>query len=101
MTSDTHLENLEAIDSLEELRAFVHKTLCRRENILEEQFGLKETPLVRRGRNCGVHFLLQGPRSVRLEAIWECDRNTLYFYDARGLRFLKIQLPQRLRHCAA
>jgi hypothetical protein len=96
----TVLENLEAIGSLEDLRAFVHKTLCDRENILQDQFGLTETALVRGGNDCGLHFWVQGPRSVRLEAIWVADRNAVYFYDARGVRFKKIQLPQRLEVCA-
>jgi hypothetical protein len=94
-------EALHSIRSLDELRTFVHKTLCGRENILEDQFGLTETALIRNGGDCGLHFCLQGPRSVRLEAIWVADRNTLYFYDARGMRFLKIQLLERLEACAA
>jgi hypothetical protein len=94
-------EGLDSIHCLDELREFVHKTLCERENILEDQFGLTETALIRNGRDCGLHFCLQGPRSVRLEAIWVADRNTLYFYDARGMRFLKIRLAERLEVCAA
>ena len=94
-------ERLNTIRSLDELRTFVHKTLCERENILEDQFGLTETALIRNGGDCGLHFCLQGPRSVRLEAIWVADRNTIYFYDARGTRFLKIQLLERLQACAA
>ena len=92
---------LNSIRSLDELRTFVHKTLCGRENILEDQFGLTETALIRNGGDCGLHFCLQGPRSVRLEAIWVADRNMIYFYDARGMRFLKIQLLERLEACAA
>ena len=94
-------ETLDAIRNLDDLRAFVHKTLCDRENILQEQFGLTETALIRGGNDCGKHFWVQGPRSVRLEAIWVADRNTVYFYDARGVRYLKIQLVQRLAVCAA
>ena len=94
-------EGLDAIRSLDDLREFVHSTLCQRENILEDQFGLTETELIRSGRDCGLHFCLLGPRSVRLEAIWVADRNTIYFYDARGMRFLKVQLAQRLEACAA
>ena len=94
-------EGLDTIGNLDELRGFVHKTLCERENILEDQFGLTEAALIRSGRDCGRHFCLQGPRNVRLEAIWVADRNTLYFYDARGMRFLKIQLVERLDACAA
>ena len=94
-------ESHDAICSLDELRAFVHKTLCDRENILEDQFGLTETALIRRGEDCGLHFCLIGPRNVRLEAIWVADHNAIYFYDARGMRFLKIQLVERLAACVA
>jgi hypothetical protein len=95
------MAEVEAIRSLDDLRAFVHKKLCDRENILQEQFGLRETSLKRCGRLCGMQFLLQGPRSVRLEAIWVADHNTVYFYDARGARFMKIRLTWRLSACAA
>lgn len=91
----------DAVSNLDDLRAAIHQTLCDRENLLQDQFGLTETALVRNGRDCGLHFCLQGPRSVRLEAIWVADRNTVYCYDARGTRFLKIQLRERLELCTA
>jgi hypothetical protein len=31
---------------------------------------------------------------VRLGAIWAADRNILYFYDARGERYLKLELKE-------
>jgi len=77
--NDTMTNSLEAIRSLDELRALVHKMLCERENILQDQFGLDETVLIRNGQECGLHFWVRGPRSVRLEAIWVADRNTVYF----------------------
>lgn len=95
------IECPDAIDDLEKLRAYIHKTLCDRENILQDQFGLTEITLIRAGRPCGLQFCLHGPRSIRLEAIWVADRNLLYFYDARGVRFLKVQLRQWLCPCAA
>ena len=95
------IDNVDTIRTLDDLRAFVHKTLCDRENILQDQFGLTEVPMTRNGIACGVQYYVQGPRSVRLEAIWVADRNTLYFYDALGLRFLKVQLNLRLSACAA
>jgi len=97
MTTDS----LKTICSLDDLRAFVHRTLCDRENILADQFALSETHLTRNGKLCGMEFNLQGPRSIRLGAIWAADHNTVYFYDARGARFLKLHLPQRLTVCAA
>lgn len=89
-------EGFPGISTLDALRAFVHKTLCDRENILADQFALAETRLTRQGQPCGLQFSLQGPRSVRLAAIWAADRNLLYCYDARGERFLKLQLATHL-----
>lgn len=88
------------IRSLDELRRFVHRILCEKENILSDQFGLSESMLVRCGKSCGRQFSVCGPRSIRLNAIWVEDRNMLYFYDARGERFLKLQLAQQILACA-
>ena len=84
------------VRSLQQLRAFVHQTLCEKENLLADQFAMTESQLVRRGRDCGLQFLLHGPRSVRLGAIWASDQNTIYFYDAQGVRYQKLRLKYRL-----
>lgn len=91
----------DAIRCLDDLRAFIHTTLCERESLLMEQFGMTEMELKRRGRVCGLQFSLQGPRNVRLGAIWASDHNLIYFYDARGVRFSKVKLRQRLLPRAA
>ena len=84
------------IQSLDELRRYVHHTLCLQENLLEEQFPLVEQDLYRNERPCGLKFILFGPRQVRLEAIWDSMFNTLYTYNTRGERFGKVQLNHRL-----
>ena len=94
-------DGLDEIRDLQQLRAWVHKTLCDRENILQDQFGLTETVVWRSGAACGLQFCLRGPRSIRLEAIWVADRNLVYCYDACGARFLKVQLKWRIDTCAA
>jgi hypothetical protein len=78
------------------LRSHVHTTLCRRENLLTEQYELQVIPLIQQSSACGLQFLLRGPRSVRLGAVWAAEPNVLYFYDARGERFLKQKLASRL-----
>ncbi|MCH9654798.1 MAG: hypothetical protein K0U86_06170 [Planctomycetes bacterium] len=88
--------SLENIQSLNELRLYIHKTLCEKENLLEEQFSMSEMALRRRGRSCGLQFSINGPRSVRLGAIWASDSNMVYFYDARGERYAKVHLPNRV-----
>jgi hypothetical protein len=50
--------------------------------------------LVRGRQPCGIFFCLHGPRSVKLTAIWETDRNTILFYSSSGERVLKAQLVQ-------
>lgn len=86
----------ESPKTLDELRAFVHKCLCAKENLLEDQFGMVEAPIVRGDRRCGIQFLLQGPRAVRLSAVWTSDRNEVFLYDAAGERYDKIALSERI-----
>jgi len=84
------------IHSLTDLKDFIHKTLCEEENLLPDQFTMSETQLMRQGRVCGMRFAIRGPRAVRLGAIWASDHNHIYFYDARGVRFRKARLRNRL-----
>jgi hypothetical protein len=85
-----------ALRSVDDLRHYVHQTLCQHENLVPDQFALHETRLTRGGAECGLQFVLRGPRNVRLGAVWAAGPNLLYFYDARGARFSKEQLPERL-----
>lgn len=89
-------ERLNLVHSLDDLREFIHSQLCQKENLVPEQFRMRETGLVVRGRNCGLQFSLRGPRSIRLGAIWAADQNMLYFYDTRGQRYMKVRLKQRI-----
>ena len=57
-------------------------------------FNITERILVRGRRPCGIFFCLHGPRSVKLTAIWETDRNTILFYSSSGERVVKTQLVQ-------
>lgn len=90
-------ESVDDVCTLENLRAFIHRKLCAKENLLEDQFSMTEMQLTRRSRDCGLQFSLHGPRSVRLGAIWASDHNSVYFYDAQGVRYEKVRLKHRLR----
>jgi hypothetical protein len=57
------------VHTLDELRRFIHKTLCEKENLLADRFPMIEVRLIRRNEPCGFQFCLRGPRSVRLAAI--------------------------------
>ena len=87
-------EEIAQLQAHENLRSHVHQTLCRHESLLPDQFELHVIPLKQQDASCGLQFLLRGPRSVRL-AVWAAEQNVLYFYDARGERFLKQRLSSR------
>jgi hypothetical protein len=77
---------------LDDLRRFIHRTLCQKENLLDNQYRTTEFRLIRGKRTCGLQFCLRGPRSVRLAAVWVADNNLIYLYDASGKRYSKLRL---------
>ena len=89
------MEELAQVLTHESLRSHVHQILCHHECLLSDQFDLQVNPLKQQDVDCGLQFLLRGPRSVRLGAVWAAEQNVLYFYDARGERFLKQHLASR------
>src|SRR5580704_11231209 len=84
------------VHTLDELRQFIHKTLCEKESLLVDQFTMNEFQLTRGKKPCGIQLSLRGPRNVRLGAIWAADRNVVYLYDARGTRYAKLRLKNGL-----
>jgi len=80
------------IHKFEDIRRYVTETLSKFELLRPESSHLTVRRLSRNGRPCGVFFSLQGPREVRLTAIWETDANTILFYDSRGERVGKTKL---------
>ena len=82
------------IDNLKDLRNYVHQTICDQNELEPGAFQVTERILVRSQQPCGIFFCLHGPRSVKLTAIWETDRNTILFYNSTGERVGKTQLVQ-------
>lgn len=85
----------------EDVRQFIQQKLCEKENLVLNQFPVSETVLHKRGQICGIQYVLHGPRSVKLGAVWACDTNMIYLYDAAGQRYEKLQLRQRIMSEAA
>jgi hypothetical protein len=84
------------VKSLDHLRHFIHITLCRKENLLENHFQMSELELLQNGRRCGFQFVLHGPRSVKLAAVWAESTNEVLLYDATGHRYGRIRLPNKV-----
>lgn len=86
-----HLDHIQ-IKNLQQLRQFVSHTLCQQNDIEEGIFQITERILTRGKRSCGIFFCLHGPRSVKLTAVWETDKNSILFYGSTGERFKRTVL---------
>jgi hypothetical protein len=89
------------IQDLDDLRNYVQTILCEQNQLEKGAFDITERILVRGQRPCGIFFCLHGPRSVKLTAIWETERNTVLFYGSSGERTQKTQLVPVTRLASA
>jgi hypothetical protein len=66
--------------------------LCQENDFEVGVFQITERLLMRAGEPCGIFFCLHGPRSVKLTAVWETEKNKVLFYGSTGERFLTTKL---------
>lgn len=81
-----------ALPTLEELRQHVMEILCARDRLDQEQTPFFQGVIRRAGRPCGLFFQVQGPRQVRMYALWAGEENRILFYDTTGQRFAETVL---------
>ena len=80
------------VQHLDDLRRLVETTLCEQNELEVGAFTMTERVLLRSGKPCGMYFCIHGPRSVKLTAIWETDKNSILFYNSAGHRQLRTKL---------
>ncbi len=85
------LPSTQRLQNLEHLREYVSRILCQHDQLELGAFRITERLLVR-GGPCGIFFCLDGPRSLKVTAVWETERNTILFYNSTGERFHRTQL---------
>ena len=83
-------QNRVEINNLAQVRQFVSRTLCQKNDFEEGVFQVTEKILTKCGKLCGLFFCLHGPRSVKLTAVWDTETNSILFYGSTGERFKKI-----------
>src|SRR5262245_13930374 len=88
------LPDTQRLQNLENLRDYVSQILCQHDQLELGAFRITERLLVRGGQPCGIFFCLHGPRSLKVTAIWETERNTILFYNSTGERFHRTQLTR-------
>src|SRR5436305_2002420 len=83
-----------ALPTLDDLRRYVHQTLCAHDNLEPGQTPLHQSTLRRSGRPCGIFFQVQCPRLLRTYAVWAGEEDRILFYDSTGLRFGQTRLSE-------
>ena len=81
-----------SLQTTQELKDFVHNTLCALDRLDPVQCPLSSVPLLRKGRPCGSTFQVIGPRQLRTSAIYSADDARLLIYDSTGTRVKEYRL---------
>ncbi len=79
----------------DEVREYVRAELCNKNQLEKDAFQMSEQVLTRGGAPVGFYFCIYGPRSVRLTAVWDLSKNTIFFYDSLGRRAMCSPIPGR------
>jgi hypothetical protein len=82
------------LPTLDELRDFVRHTLCERDRLDPAQVRMRQAPLRRGDKTCGLFFQVEGPRLLRTYAVWAGDEHRILFYDSTGERFAEVRLNE-------
>ncbi|MBL8795524.1 MAG: hypothetical protein JNM56_16585 [Planctomycetia bacterium] len=81
-----------ALPTLDDLRVYVKKALCRHDNLDPDQTPLLQAVITRSGKRCGLFFQVHGPRMLKTYAVWAADEDRILFYDSTGVRFGETRL---------
>jgi hypothetical protein len=88
------MDSVVALPTLDDLQRHVLERLCGHDQLDVTQTALQRSIILRRGRPCGLFFLVRGPRLVTNSAVWSGEENRIIFYDSAGLRFGETRLSE-------
>ena len=83
-----------ALPTLDNLRSYVLKALCARDQLDPTQTPLHQAVIKRSGRTCGLFFQAVGPRLLKNYAIWAGDENRILYYNSNGERVAETKLSE-------
>jgi hypothetical protein len=81
-----------SLPTLAEVRHHVLHVLCAHGQLDPHSTELKESIVERGRRPHGLFFQVQGPRLVKLTAIWSESDKRILFYDSTGCRFAETSV---------
>jgi hypothetical protein len=83
-----------SLPDLTNLRDHVRRTLCSCDQLDPGQTPMREDVLKRAGKPCGMTFQVEGPRMLRIYAVWAAQERRILFYDSTGNRFAETKLAK-------
>jgi hypothetical protein len=81
-----------SLPTFAKLRNHVHQTLCSCDSLEKAQSPMQEALLTQSGKPCGMTFRVNGPRLLKLFAVWAAREKRILFYDSTGNRFAETRL---------
>jgi hypothetical protein len=83
-----------SLPTFDDLRKHVLQALCAHDQLDSAQTPLRQALISRRGKPCGLFFQVQGPRMVKVYAVWAGEENRILYYDSTGFRFGETRLSE-------
>lgn len=83
-----------ALPTFDELRRHVLRVLCAHDKLDPAQTPLHQAVITRAGKPCGLFFQVQGPRLLKVYAVWAGEEDRVLFYDSTGVRFGETRLSE-------
>ncbi len=87
-----------SLPTLDALCEYIQNLLCEHDGLDPKQYPLQKSIMERRGRPCGMFFQVNGPRMVKVYAVWAGDENRVLCYDSCGQRFAELRLKKSPDH---
>lgn len=75
-----------------QLDKLVHQLLCEWAVLEPDESPLRSEVVYRRGRPCGLLYVVEGPRQIRPSAIWAAEEQRLIVYDSQARRLQELRL---------
>jgi hypothetical protein len=88
------MDGVACLPTLNDLKQHVLQKLCAPDRLDPTQTPLLQALITRRGIPCGLFFQAQGPRLLKVYAVWASEEGRILFYNCNGERTAETRLSE-------
>jgi hypothetical protein len=88
------MDSVACLPTLDDLKHHVLQKLCAADRLDPAQTPLLQAVITRRGVPCGLFFQAQGPRLLKVYAVWTSEESRILFYNCTGERTAETRLSE-------